>query len=71
MRSVLNVSLPTVMAEKVRKEVRRGNYASVSEFFRSLIREWEEDRLLTELRESQHEVSRGKAKALRSLRDLR
>lgn len=71
MRSVLNVSLPTIMAEKVRHEVKRGNYASVSEFFRALIREWEEERILAELRESQREVVRGKARVLHSLRDLR
>lgn len=71
MRSIMNISLPTRMAEKVKKEVRSGRYATVSEFFRELVRGWEEDRVFRELKESQKEIVQGKGKVLRSLKDLR
>lgn len=58
------------MAKEVEKEVKSGTFASKSEFFRSLLRNWQEKRLLKELRESQREVRKGKAKLLRSLADL-
>ena len=71
MRSVVNISLPKNMLKEVEKEVKAGNYASKSEFFRSLIRLWKEERLLKELKESRREIEQGKGKVLRSLKDLR
>lgn len=71
MRSIINISLPKSMAKAVGKEVKTGNFASKSEFFRSLVRNWEERKLLKELRESQKEFKQGKAKILRSFEDLR
>lgn len=59
------------MTKQVEKAVKSGNYASKSEFFRDLLRTWEEDQLLKELRESQREIAAGKGKALHSLKDLR
>ncbi|MBU1091811.1 ribbon-helix-helix domain-containing protein [Patescibacteria group bacterium] len=70
MRSIINISLPKSMAKAVEKEVKTGNFASKSEFFRSLVRNWEENRLLKELKESQREIADGKGKVLRSLKDL-
>ncbi len=71
MRNIINISLPENMARMVEKEVKSGKFATKSEFFRALIRKWEEKRLLAELRESQKEIAGGKGKILRSLRDLR
>jgi len=71
MRKVINISLPSQMALKVKKEVNSGRYATVSEFFRDLLRSWEDNKLLAELRESQREIESGKGKTLRSLKDLR
>lgn len=59
------------MAKLVEKEVKSGNFASKSEYFRALIRGKEEEKLLSELRESQREIAEGKGKRLKSLRDLR
>lgn len=70
MRSVINISLPKSMADLVEKEVKSGNFATKSEFVRTLVRKWEEDTLLRELKESQREISRGRGKILRSLKDL-
>lgn len=71
MRKVLNISLPEKMVEKVKKEVESGSYASVSEFFRHLLRSREEENVLIELERSRGEIRTGKGKTLRSLKDLR
>lgn len=71
MRSIINVSLPSEMAEKIKKEVRIGGFATVSEFFRHLLREHEEEKLLAKLKRSRSEISKGRGKVLKSLRDLR
>ncbi|MBU6431019.1 MAG: ribbon-helix-helix protein, CopG family [Patescibacteria group bacterium] len=71
MRSVINISLPKSMADLVEKEVKKGKFATKSEFFRMLIREREEGFLLKELKESQKEIAKGEGKILRSLKDLR
>lgn len=70
MRNIINISLPVSMAREVKKEVREGDFASVSEFFRHLLRLWKNEKLLHELRESKKEFERGKGKVLRSLSDL-
>lgn len=53
------------------KEVKKGKFATKSEFFRMLIREREESFLLKELKESQKEIAKNGRKTLRSLKDLR
>jgi len=58
------------MAIMVEKEVKLGRFATKSEFFRSLLRMWEENNLLAELKGSQKEFTDGKRKALKSLKNL-
>lgn len=70
MRSIINISLPKKMADLVEKEVKTGKFATKSEFFRTLVRKWEEDYLLKELKEAQKNFDAGKFKKLRSLKDL-
>ena len=72
MRNIINISLPAATAKMVRREVKKGKYASISEFFRSILRDYEEEsNLLAELRESQKEIAASKGKTVRSLKDLR
>lgn len=71
MRDVINISLPKEMTKIVKEEVKRGRYASVSEFFRFLLRSYEENRMLRDLERSDREIASGKGKLLRSLKDLR
>lgn len=71
MREVINISLPSTMAKTVKLAVKKGEYASTSEFFRTLLRKWQEEFLLEELQESELEIKNGKAKKLKSLKDLR
>mgnify|MGYP001590347255 CR=1 FL=1 len=71
MRAVINISLPAPMAKTVKTAVKRGSYTSTSEFFRDLLRDWQEGKLLGELNESRFEIASGKGKVLKSLKDLR
>lgn len=68
MRCVVNISLPSSLSAVVKKEVKRGKYASTSEYFRTLVRNQE---LARELEKSSKEFAAGKGGVLRSLRDLR
>jgi putative addiction module CopG family antidote len=71
MRSIINISLPHELKKEVDNAVKSGKYATKSEFFRALIRLWQEEKLLQELRESQKEIAQGKGKVLKSFKDLR
>lgn len=71
MREIINISLPSQMAKTVKKAVNEGNFMSTSEFFRELVRDWQEGKLLRELNESRREIAAGKGKVLRSLKSLR
>lgn len=71
MREIINISLPSAMAKTVKSVVKTGSYSSVSEFFRDLLRDWQEGKLLSELNESRAEITAGKGRVLKSLKDLR
>lgn len=71
MRQIINISLPKSMAEEIDFFVKNGNYASKSEFIRSLVRNWSENKLATELKESQKQVRIGQKYVLKSFKDLR
>lgn len=71
MRSIINISLTPEMEKDVEKAVKSGRYATKSEFFRHLVRLWQEEQLLEELQESRRAIARGKGKVLKSLRSLR
>lgn len=71
MRQIVNISLPQNLANLVNDTVAVEGYASKSEFFRELLRNWADLRLLTELNKSRGEIISGKGKTLKSLKDLR
>lgn len=71
MREVINISLPAPMAKTIKTAVKTGAYASTSEFFRYLLRDWQERQLLNEIDKGRREIASGKGKILRSLKDLR
>jgi Arc/MetJ-type ribon-helix-helix transcriptional regulator len=71
MRQIINISLPSKTASDVKKAVKDGNYISTSEFFRALLRDWQEGKLLNELVDSREDIKAGKGNVLRSLKDLR
>ena len=59
------------MSLAVSEAVSSGQYASKSEFFRYLLRMWFENKLASDLGKSRLEFQSGKAKHLKSLKDLR
>ena len=71
MRNVINISLPQPLTTIVDKEIKSGKFASRSEFIRHLLRLWTENKLHSELEESRREISQGRGKLLKSLKDLR
>ena len=71
MRNIINISLPEVTVKKVRSDVKKGNFASTSEFFRHLLRLWYRRQLREELEGDRVSFERGEGKVLRSLKDLR
>lgn len=71
MRNIINISLPKELTKEVKKAVKKGRYASTSEFFRYLIRRWtQEEELYHEIQQSEREFKAGKGKRLLSLKDL-
>lgn len=62
--------MPQTLKREVDNEVKSGNYASVSEFFRDAIRAWKEEQLYQSVMKSRKEIAEGKGKVLKSLRDL-
>lgn len=71
MREILNLSLPTLLKDEVEMAVKKGGYASKSEFIRELLRLWREERLFKELNKSRKQFAGGRGRVLKSLKDLR
>lgn len=71
MREVITLSLPSTMVKTIKKAIKDGDYISTSEFFRTLLRNWQSNQLLNELNESRKEIKTGKGKILKSLKSLR
>jgi len=62
--------MPASLKKNVDLAVKEGNYASISEFFRDAIRAWEDEQLYQSVMRSRKDLSQGKFKKLRSLKDL-
>lgn len=71
MRNIVNISLPDQMARQIQVEVKKGHFASKSEFFRHLIRLWNDKQLGAELRIERKKFELEGGEELKSLRDLR
>lgn len=72
MRTILNISLPEALASEVKKEVKDGNFASTSEFFRHLLRLWNTEKLYRDVKKADKDWKNGKKnwKELSSLSEL-
>jgi Arc/MetJ-type ribon-helix-helix transcriptional regulator len=70
MRDIINISMPTEMVRDVNMEIKRGKFASKSEFFRHLLRMWNTQKLAQELKKEREEFRKGNYKVLRSLKNL-
>ena len=70
MRQIVNISLPEETVKIIKLEVKNGGFASVSEFMRHLIRLWNAEKLVGDVKRSKKEFARGKGKVLKSLKDI-
>ena len=70
MRDIINISMPTEMVRDVNTEIKKGKFASKSEFFRHLLRMWNTQKLAEELKKEQREFKKGNYKILLSLKSL-
>jgi Arc/MetJ-type ribon-helix-helix transcriptional regulator len=70
MRTIVNISLPAPLTREVERGVKQLHFASKSEFFRHLIRDWMAGRLLADVQESEREYRAGKAKKLKNPKQL-
>lgn len=71
MRTIINISVPKETAQEAKRAARADGFASVSEYFRHLLREEKRRKLAVELEAQTRQFKQGKGKLLRSLRDLR
>lgn len=62
--------MPAEMKKEVDAYVKEGQYSSVSEFIRDMIRVWKRRKAYADLMEAEKEFEDGKGKILRSLKDL-
>lgn len=70
MRQIMNISLPQETVKLIKMEVKKGGFVSVSEFMRHLIRLWNAEQLVADVKQSKKEFARGKGKVLKSLKDI-
>ena len=70
MRTIINISMPPELVRDMNMEVKKGKFASKSEFFRHLLRMWNTHKLSEELKKEQKEFRKGKYKVLKSLKSL-
>jgi len=68
MRTIINISVPKETAVEAKRVAREGGFASVSEYFRHLLREEKRRKLFVSLEKQRKS---GKWVKLRSLKDLR
>ncbi len=71
MRQIISISLPKPMLDLVDKEIKEKSYTNKSEFFRSLIRQWSDQKAVDEILESRRQAKLGHKYLLTSLKDLR
>lgn len=63
--------MPSSMLKIVKQGVKEGDFASTSEFFRDLVRQWNTHKLAQELKKDRQNFKAGRGKELKSLKDLR
>lgn len=69
-RNIINISLPPTLTKQVERAVEEKHFASKSEFFRHLLREWMAGRLAKDFEEGRKEYREHKAKPLKSMKEL-
>ncbi len=70
MRSIVNISLPQSMLDEINQAVDDGMFASKSEFFRKLVRDWMEINAARELKHAHDDIAKGNGTVFKSIKDL-
>lgn len=70
MRTTTTISLPPDLLKVVRREVKAGHYASVSEFMRHLVRLYSMEKLAQQFGKMRKEFEAGKGIEIKSFKDL-
>ncbi|OHB19684.1 MAG: hypothetical protein A2666_04065 [Parcubacteria group bacterium RIFCSPHIGHO2_01_FULL_47_10b] len=70
MRNIINISLPRAMAKQVNEAVKEGGFASKSEFFRYLVRLWDEEKLYRDVMEGERDIAAGRYREVSSPEEL-
>jgi Arc/MetJ-type ribon-helix-helix transcriptional regulator len=68
MRTIINISIPKETAQEAKRTVREEGFASMSEYFRYLLREEKRRKLFAELEKQRKSGRWIKAKSMRDLR---
>lgn len=63
--------MPPELVIDIESEVKRGKFASKSEFFRHLLRLWNTQKLATDLEKERAEFKKGNYHVLKSLKNLK
>jgi len=71
MRDIVTLSLPKQLNNEIEKEVKSGRFASKSEFVRHLIRFWQEEKLAKEIAQSERDISAGRVRKVKSLKEIK
>ena len=71
MRKILNISLPQSLADYVEKSVKKGKYASKSEFIRDLLRQHSQSETTRQVLKSSTQMKKGLKFPLHSFKDLK
>ncbi len=70
MRSVISISLPLTITKSIEQDMKEEHFASKSEFFRHLYRDWRATKLARELADEDRKLKPGDVKVMKKVSDL-
>ncbi len=70
MRSVISISLPATITKSIEQDMKTEHFASKSEFFRHLYRDWRAAKLAREFAEEDKNLKPGDTKVMKKVTDL-
>ncbi|MCX6737368.1 MAG: ribbon-helix-helix domain-containing protein [Candidatus Parcubacteria bacterium] len=70
-RKVMSISVTPEIAKRIDGILSEGQYLSKSELFRDMLRSWEDSKIRFQVENSRKEIIKGKARILKSLKDLK
>ena len=71
MKPRVNIPLPYSLAIEIKELAKEEKFTSTSEFVKHLLRFWNTEKLLKDLKQSEEEITQGKGMSLKSFNSLR